>query len=383
MITFKLFNNYGTQQLMRPIVPGIARRLFGSTNQGDFESAQERVKQLSADPGNEAKLKLYGFFKQATLGVCNTPKPGMMDFVGKAKWSSWKELGAMTKEEAAKCYVTYVNELVSIDAGSSTNTPPSPVDKDANIIYSIKHSYAEIRLNRPKKFNAITWQMYGEIGEFLDRARRDTVKFAVITGTGDYYSSGNDLGNFAEIPPEGPEKMAKDGEKVLKKFVASFIDFDKPLIAVVNGPAVGIPVTTLGLCDIVYAKDSATFHTPFTSLGQSPEACSSYTFPLMMGPAKANEILLFGKKLSAEEACDRSLVTRVVPSGNFEEEIESMLKKYSELPPISLRTSKQIIRNTHKEKLHDINIKECALLAERWISDECISAIMKFFQRKK
>ena len=287
----------------------------------------------------------------------------------------------MPQEEAANKYVTFVQELVSRDTASRADSPPA--DPSADIVYSTVDSYAEIRLNRPRKYNAITWEMYGEIGELLERARREDVKFAVLRGTGEYYSSGNDLGNFANIPPEGPQKMAKDGEKVLKKFVASFIDFDKPLIAVVNGPAVGIPVTTLGLCDVVFAKDSATFHTPFTSLGQSPEACSSYTFPLMMGPAKANEILLFGKKLTAVEAYDRSLVTRVISSHNFDAQIASILRDYSELPPISLRTSKQLIREIHKHKLHEINERECATLSERWVSDECITAIMNFFQRKK
>ena len=287
----------------------------------------------------------------------------------------------MTQPEAATNYISYVQELVSSDTDSRADTPP--VDPSANIVYSTRDSYAEIRLNRPNKYNAITWEMYGEIGDLLERARREDVKFVVLRGTGEYYSSGNDLGNFANIPPEGPQKMAKDGEKVLKKFVASFIDFDKPLIAVVNGPAVGIPVTTLGLCDVVFAKESATFHTPFTSLGQSPEACSSYTFPLMMGPAKANEILLFGRKLTAAEACERSLVTRVISADTFDEQIASLLKEYSDLPPISLRTSKQLIREIHKASLHEINNRECAILAERWVSDECIAAIMKFFQRKK
>ena len=92
MLSLKLIRYTTSHQLIRTAVPG-AHRLFGSANQRDFESAQERVKQLSADPGNEAKLKLYAFFKQATLGVCDAPKPGMMDFVAKAKWSSWKELG--------------------------------------------------------------------------------------------------------------------------------------------------------------------------------------------------------------------------------------------------------------------------------------------------
>ena len=287
----------------------------------------------------------------------------------------------MTQEEAASGYITYVQELVTKDTGSRADIPPA--DPSASIVYSTIDSYAEIRLNRPNKYNAITWEMYGQIGDLLERASREDVKFAVLRGTGEYYSSGNDLGNFANIPPEGPQKMAKDGEKVLKKFVASFIDFDKPLIAVVNGPAVGIPVTTLGLCDVVFAKDSATFHTPFTSLGQSPEACSSYTFPLMMGPAIANEILLFGRKLTAVEAFQRSLVTMVIPSDNFEEQISLKLREYSELPPISLRTSKQLMREIHRDKLHEINNRECAVLAERWVSDECISAIMKFFQRKK
>ena len=290
----------------------------------------------------------------------------------------------MSKDTAADSYVSYVNELVSKDAGNQSTPPVAPGDMDADIVYSVKQSYAEIRLNRPKKFNAITWSMYKELGELLGRASKDeSVKFAVLRGTGNYYSSGNDLGNFTDIPPEGPEKMAKEGGIVLEKFVASFIDFDKPLIAVVNGPAVGIPVTTLGLCDLVFAKDTATFHTPFTSLGQSPEACSSYIFPQMMGTARANEVLLFGRKLNVEEAYERCLITKIIPSGSFDEEIDSILKDYANTPPISLRSSKQIIRESQKETLHKINRRECALLVERWVSDECISAIMNFFQRKK
>ena len=95
MLSLKLIRYYTSYQLIRTAAPGVHKRLFASVNQRDFESAQERVKQLSADPGNEAKLKLYAFFKQATLGVCDAPKPGMMDFVAKAKWSSWKELGTV------------------------------------------------------------------------------------------------------------------------------------------------------------------------------------------------------------------------------------------------------------------------------------------------
>ena len=97
MISLRKLRYVGLHQLMRatqPVVPFlVSSRLLGSSSQGDFESAQERVKQLSKDPGNVAKLKLYALFKQATLGTCDTQKPGMMEFVAKAKWAEWKALG--------------------------------------------------------------------------------------------------------------------------------------------------------------------------------------------------------------------------------------------------------------------------------------------------
>ena len=77
----------------QPAAP-LCRRLLGSENKGEFQAAQDRVTNLSKDPGNEAKLRLYALFKQSTLGKCDTPKPGMMDFVGKAKWTAWSELGS-------------------------------------------------------------------------------------------------------------------------------------------------------------------------------------------------------------------------------------------------------------------------------------------------
>ncbi|KAJ7338497.1 hypothetical protein JRQ81_012396, partial [Phrynocephalus forsythii] len=85
-------------------------------------------------------------------------------------------------------------------------------------------------------------------------------------------------------------------------FVSHFIEFPKPLVAVVNGPAIGISVTLLGLFDIVYASDKATFQTAFSQLGLTPEGCSAYTFPKIMGPAKANEMLIFNSKITANQA---------------------------------------------------------------------------------
>uniref|UniRef100_A0A914Y075 Uncharacterized protein n=1 Tax=Panagrolaimus superbus TaxID=310955 RepID=A0A914Y075_9BILA len=226
--------------------------------------------------------------------------------------------------------------------------------------------------------------MYREIPKALQEASANNdVKFVVFSGTGSYYCSGNDLSNFEKAAKIGKEKMAEESQAILQKFVAAFIDFDKPLIACVNGPAVGIAVSTLALFDLVWASDTATFNTPFVSLGQSCEGASSYTFPYLMGHSKASEFLLFGRKLTAEEACERNLVNEVFPSTTFFEECNRRIAEYAKLPPEALKVNKQVLRDVHRDTLHKVNEHESAVLRDRWVSKECQEAVMAFMLRKK
>ncbi|XP_068788043.1 enoyl-CoA delta isomerase 2 isoform X3 [Struthio camelus] len=369
-------------------IPAIHLRMTAATmqvSQQDFEKAQEQLKLLKKDPGNEVKLKLYALFKQATEGPCNSPKPGMLDFVKKAKWDAWNSLGNLSQDNAQQKYTELVSSLVSAESSSQVkDAAPEESRHDGyeTIIVTIKNNITKIMFNRPERKNAINHKMYRELIKALEEAAKDDSTIAVITGNGEYYCSGNDLNNFTNIQANEMEKMAKDGAVLLKEFVAHFIDFPKPLIAVVNGPAIGIPVTILGLCDLVYASDMATFQTPFSQLGQSPEGCSSYLFPKIMGLAKANEMLLFNKKLTAAEACAQGLVTEVFPDRTFQKEVWARLKAYASLPKNSLAVSKQLLRGVEKEKLHAVNSQECEVLKERWLSDECLNAIVSFFQKK-
>lgn len=98
-----------------------------------------------------------------------------------------------------------------------------------------------------------------------------------------------------------PEELSKQTNQIFQDFIDVLIDFKKPLAALVNGPAIGIGVTHLPLCDIVWASDAAYFLTPFTRLGLTPEGCSSYTFPKIMGPSMASEMLMLNTKFTAEE----------------------------------------------------------------------------------
>uniref|UniRef100_A0A8C6SYE7 Enoyl-CoA delta isomerase 2 n=1 Tax=Neogobius melanostomus TaxID=47308 RepID=A0A8C6SYE7_9GOBI len=328
-----------------------------------FEEAKSRMSSLKQDPGNDVKLKIYALFKQSTLGPCTTPRPGMLDFINKAKWDAWKALGETPQEDARQQYCDLIGSLVSAEGGSVAAKPSGSASAQYETLLSVL-------------------QMYDEIVTALEQAGKDNSVLTVFTGAGDFYCSGNDLTNFTKIPDGGVELMAKQAGELLRKYVKAYIDFPKPLVAVVNGPAVGISVTALGLFDLVYATERATFHTPFSQLGQSAEGCSSYTFPKIMGNAKASEMLLFNKKLTAAQACDFGLVTEVFPDSSFNSEVWTRLKSYAALPPNSLALSKQLIRSTERERLHAVNDAEVELLVERWTSDECFTAIMNFFQSK-
>lgn len=184
------------------------------------------------------------------------------------------------------------------------------------------------------------------------------------------------------IPEEGPAKLAADSRELLFNYVKSYIHFPKLLVAGVNGPALGIAVTVLGLADVVFASEKATFKTPFTSLGQSPEGCSSYTFPAIMGPMKANSILLLGTEFSATEGERLGFVSQVLPHANFHEQVHKLALEMAKLPPQSLSLSKRLVRERDLGILDDVNQKECELLEQRWLSEECMNAIMAFMSRK-
>lgn len=365
-----------SSSISRPVT-----RLFSSVSER-FAAAQSKLDTLTEDPGNEVKLKMYGLFKQANVGPCNTKKPSSFNMVAKFKYDAWNSLGTMSKEDAMEAYIAMVEELAGAAAPAEVETVRSGVE---GVDISSTAGITTITLNRPAKKNALTWEMYTAIGDTLKAATEDdSCKVVVLTGAGDWYSSGNDLSNFTKnMPKGGPPEMAANARGVLNVFVDAMITFPKPLIAAVNGPAIGIPVTTLGLCDLVYCTDGATFKTPFVSLGQSPEGCSSYLFPRTFGFAKANEMLLTERQITAQEACDGGLVTRIFPEATFREEVNKIASHMASLPPQSMKISKALIRHEHIDKLLAVNYRECETLEERWLSQECMTAVMNFLSRKK
>eukprot|EP00742_Colponemidia_sp_Colp-10_P001563 GILJ01001680.1.p1 GENE.GILJ01001680.1~~GILJ01001680.1.p1 ORF type:complete len:265 (+),score=39.65 GILJ01001680.1:42-836(+) len=252
------------------------------------------------------------------------------------------------------------------------------------LLVDVSEGVMTIKLHRPKRKNAFNSEMYLDVISALQWATsRDDVVVALLTGSGDYFSSGNDLSNFLNIPDDTtPEQLSKKSGDMLRQFIRAFIDFPKPLIAAVNGPAIGIAVTLLGLCDIVYASESATFQTPFSKLAQTPEATSSFLFPRIMGLSRANEVLLLGKVLTAAEAERANYVSAVFPRLALEQEVLARAKELAQFPVKSLIYSKQLIREPIKSRLYQVNENECVRLEERWVSPDIAEALMKFMTRK-
>ena len=197
---FGLIRNLRTVRKITAIVPKVLNKSqafaysSGVKLEDTFKTAQQNLKKLSEEPSNEVKLRLYGLFKQSTVGQCNTSKPSSLKFVEKAKWDAWNGLGSMSSSDAMTQYIDSVNKLlkesgIDVTSDSSATNPSEPP-----ILVENRSGVCVITLNRPKKFNAINVEMYEQWLNALNTASSDeSIKLGLITAAGDYYCAGNDL----------------------------------------------------------------------------------------------------------------------------------------------------------------------------------------------
>lgn len=206
------------------------------------------------------------------------------------------------------------------------------------VVTSVQDGVLLIRINRPDKKNALNRAMYLKMTQALQDADADaSVKVAIITGVADSFSAGNDLKDFLAAKP-GEES----GGTI---FIRALPQFRKPLIAAVNGLAVGIGVTMLLHCDLVYASTDARLQTPFVSLGVVPEAASSLLLPRLVGHQRASELLLFGDFFSAERAEQLGLVNAVTTPQELEATAMAAARRICEQPVASVLATKALLRS--------------------------------------
>jgi enoyl-CoA hydratase/carnithine racemase len=238
---------------------------------------------------------------------------------------------------------------------------------------------ARIEIARPEKKNAITVAMYQQLADAIAAAHEDaSVRALVIHGQPDVFTAGNDLEDFMR---HASREAGMDAPAF--KFMRALVDADKPVIAAVNGAAVGIGTTLLMHCDLVYAADNAMFSMPFVSLGLCPEFASSLLVPLSAGYHRAAEKLLLSEPISAEEALEMGIVNRLLPPGEVLAHAKRQAARFTQLPPAAVRETKKLLRSGWKTAVEKTISEEAQRFGRLLASAEAKEAFTAFFERRK
>jgi enoyl-CoA hydratase/carnithine racemase len=234
-----------------------------------------------------------------------------------------------------------------------------------------------LRLTRIQKKNALTGAMYRALADAIESGDAESsITAHIITGSGGIFTAGNDLGDFLTTA-QGTGDLAVD----VLRFITLLPVVRKPLIAAVDGPAIGIGTTMLFHCDLVYATAGSTFATPFLDLGLIPEAASSLLMPERMGYARAFEMLVLGEPFSAERAVAAGFVNEIVPAESLEATALGAAYRLAKKPPEALAEARRLLRGEPASILARVDT-EVAAFRERLRSPEAIEAFTAFFEKR-
>lgn len=232
-----------------------------------------------------------------------------------------------------------------------------------------------IRLNRPAKKNAFTQAMYTACEQALTAADNNPAVSAVVfESANDSFSSGNDLNDFLSI-----EKLDESAPPF--QFLQTLARVEVPIVAKVNGLAIGIGTTLLLHCDLVYASEDAVFALPFVKLGLLPEAGSSLLLPRLCGHQFASELLLLGDNFDAQKAQQVGIVNQVVANDDLDDTVDAVLEKLTKQSRQALRVSKKLIKAPQQTVSERISL-EAGYFAKALSSDEAKQAIAAKLQKK-
>lgn len=244
-----------------------------------------------------------------------------------------------------------------------------------HVLISQENNILTLTMNRPEKKNAITSAMYATLAEQLENANTNPdIRVVVITGAGDNFTSGNDINDFLQNPPTNENST-------VSKFLRAIASLEKPLIASVNGVAIGVGTTLLLHCDFAYASETAVFQMPFVDLALVPEAGSSYLLPQMMGHRKAAELILLSKKFAAQEAQELGLINQVTSDlkTTTQETANTLVQK----APEALRLSKMLLKKGNAQTVKETMQTEGALFMKRLQSPEAMEVMQAFMQKRQ
>jgi enoyl-CoA hydratase/carnithine racemase len=246
----------------------------------------------------------------------------------------------------------------------------------SDIEVSTTGGVCELRLNRPKKKNALTLAMYRAVTEALASANEDSnVRVVLVTAAGDAFCAGNDLMDFAtagDIDVESAPAM---------QFIRALVNFAKPIVVAVNGAAAGVGATMLLHADLVYASEDAALSMPFVNLGLVPEAASSLLLPARIGLLAASEMLLLGTAIDAIRAKELGLVNQVLPAAELPAFARRKAEELAAKPRRALCTTRSLVRNNRAVLLAHAQ-EEASHFSVSLASPEAREAFTAFVERR-
>src|SRR6202043_3311486 len=233
-----------------------------------------------------------------------------------------------------------------------------------------------VQFNRPSKKNAMTSSMYIAFADVLSAAAKDDgIRVILWHGAGASFCAGNDVEDFLKNPP-GP------GESPQAILMKALMNFDKPLVAAVQGAAVGGGTTMLTHCDFVYAGESAKFQMPFINLALVPEFGSTYSVPARIGYLRAAELILLGQPFDAKRAAELGLVTRVVPDATLLATATETAQKLAEKPAAALQACKRLLKASLRGQIEQAIEVENKEFAARVRSADTKEAMAAFLEKR-
>jgi len=251
------------------------------------------------------------------------------------------------------------------------------------IAFEKKERIGILYLNRPEVLNALSPRMREELVHCLDHAANDEdLRVLILTGKGRGFCAGADLNMFKDAYERfraGDEHQGF-GDIDLPK---AFVDFPKPLIAAINGPAVGFGLTVTLTCDIRIASEKAKFSCAFVRVGVTPEFGSSYFLPRLLGYGKAAELAFTARTIDAKEAAQIGLVNRVVSHEGLLPECEEMARAVSEMPAGAIRMTKQILRHGHHSTIEQALPYEGLVFQHQTRTREHYDAVCRILEQLK
>jgi enoyl-CoA hydratase/carnithine racemase len=217
--------------------------------------------------------------------------------------------------------------------------------------------------------------MWCETRDLLRELQDDPrTRVVIVTGAGEGFTAGQDLGEMSAVPGSG--------EHPFGSFMDVLVQFDKPLLAAVNGVGVGIGLTLLLHCDVVYVAETARLRAPFIPLGVVPEAAASYHLPIVIGYQRAAEILYTGDWIDAARAVELGIASRVCPQGELVPSLLEVARRMAAGPLGSIRHTKRLLLATRAEQVAAARAREDAGFVERVGTAENMEAIMAFFEKR-